>query len=107
MAGIVSQPHRWMAAGFIDFPIDTTSHACYTCGMMNDHIGRPLVVGQAVAFGHRHKYLKTGRVLKLAQINVKIGYRTDEKKDTWKMMSPEQVLILDESDYAVHCLRNA
>ena len=45
---------------------------------MNDHIGRPLVVGQAVAFGHRHKYLKTGRVLKLAQITVKIGYRTDE-----------------------------
>lgn len=75
--------------------------------MMNDHLGKPLAVGQAVAFVYRKQYLKTGRVLKLARINVKIGYRNDEKKDTWKMMNPEQVLIIDESDYALHCLRNS
>ena len=66
-----------------------------------------MAVGQAVAFVHQNKHLKTGRILKLARINVKIGYRTDEKKDTWKMMHPEQVLIIDESDYALHCLRNS
>ena len=75
--------------------------------IVQDHLGRDIGVGSPVAFYHRGwKTMMTGRITRISRVNVRIE---------WEMMAghgvqhrsifPQQVVLLSEDDYVLHCLR--
>jgi hypothetical protein len=70
-----------------------------------DHLGRPIKIGDPVAFFHRgHKSMKTGRVTKLSKVNVGISWMMKNYED-YRSVRASDVVILEVDAYAFHGLR--
>lgn len=73
---------------------------------MNDIIGRPLEIGQAVAFRHSSwKTMHCGRIIGFTKKMVRIGWTRSGREDS-QLVFPQECAVLPLDEYMIHALKN-
>jgi hypothetical protein len=73
---------------------------------MQDIIGRPLAIGDAVAFRHSSwKMMSVGRIIGFTKKMVRVGW-TRSGSEHSHLVYPNECAIIPLDDYILHALKN-